>query len=331
MALKQCIGSLEKLAASESDDEEKAKLSALRDKLVFLDPSCLASAHKGEMSQFAASMRDLNDQLMPTRAHALVSLKHLINGRDEETMSNSQRLLDLLKVCLVDPESYIYLAAINTLAAMATVKPKRTIPFLTEAFLNDHRTVQERVNVGEVLIQLSKRLGEMAPYYSRDLMNCFFIGLKSNDPAIRISTLSNLGQLCSVLGFAMSSYINEALSAIKALLQTDECLEVRRASVMFLSLVVNGLDKDSLEVSCLCNGSAKSRMHRADQFNLVVGLSNHTDVSFVLSVCLCLCTHMYIAGHSRASIANLSNLEGNLFKFTGRCDATAFSSGLGTT
>lgn len=89
----------------------------------------------------------------------------------------------------------------------------------------------------------------MAPVYAPQMMHSFFIGLKSDDPVIRISSLSNMGQLCGVLRFSLQSYIMEIMSAITALLKTDPSLEVKRASTMFLTLMLSGIDKDCVMVS----------------------------------------------------------------------------------
>lgn len=54
----------------------------------------------------------------------------------------------------------MYLMAVNAFAALATVRTADTLPVLVDAFLNESRAVAERVNVGEVIVQLSKRLGK---------------------------------------------------------------------------------------------------------------------------------------------------------------------------
>ncbi|KAI1292288.1 Transport and Golgi organization protein 6 -like protein [Halotydeus destructor] len=243
-SLKQCIRSLNLLIANESDTTEKSRLMSICDQLISMEnPKYSVKS----ASRFHQAMKDLNDAIMPTRAHALVELKRLIFAKDAETLAHQNDLVALLTVCLSDSESYIYLSAINTLAALATVNVHDILPLLANAFLSDNRTVQERVNVAEVIVQLSKRLGEMAPHYADDFINCLMAGLTSHEATIRISSLSCLGQFCALLKFSLRKYIIQVMGAVTSLLKTDSVLEVKRACLMWIHLVLNGLDKTSLE------------------------------------------------------------------------------------
>ncbi len=150
-------------------------------------------------------------------------------------------------MCLSDSESYIYLSAINTLSSLAILCTDDVLPILIEELNDSQRTIEERVKVGEVLVQLSKYIGDYAHYYSPKFMNCFLIGTKSESETIRISSLSNLGQFCSVLKFALRPYIVELMLCIECLLKTDDCIEVKRASVMFLCLMLRGIDNNTIQ------------------------------------------------------------------------------------
>lgn len=116
-----------------------------------------------------------------------------------------------------------------------------------DQFVDSQRTIEERLKVGEVLVRLSKSIGDFGHHYSKQYMNCFLNGVKSPEPAIRISSLSNLGQFCSNLGFALKPFIVELLSCVEALLRTDDSLEVKRSSVMLLFLLLKGIDKSLIE------------------------------------------------------------------------------------
>lgn len=151
-------------------------------------------------------------------------------------------------MCLSDPDSYIYLSAINSLGAFAILCTDDVLPILIQEFHDETRPVQVRINIGEVLLQLSKSIGDMAHHYSHHFIHCFLTGTKSDKAEIRISSLSNLGQFCGTLRFALSAYIVELMSCVEALLKTDPCLEVKRAAVMFLHLMLNGIDKNVVNV-----------------------------------------------------------------------------------
>ena len=151
-------------------------------------------------------------------------------------------------MCLSDPESYIYLSAIKSLAALAIICTDDVLPVLIEEFHDNQRTHQERVNVGEVLVQLSKSIGDFAHHYSKQFIHCFLIGAKSPDEIIRVSSLSNLGQFCSILKFSLGNYIVEIMLCVESLIKTDPSSEVKRAAIMLLNLILNGIEIDNIEV-----------------------------------------------------------------------------------
>jgi hypothetical protein len=87
---------------------------------------------------------DLKSGEAPIRARAVVLLRHLACAVDDpapRTAAGSgrkegdygDRALDLLLDALRDPESYVYLAAIQTIAMMADERPKQMLPFLAAA------------------------------------------------------------------------------------------------------------------------------------------------------------------------------------------------------
>jgi transmembrane and coiled-coil domain-containing protein 7 len=91
----------------------------------------------------------------------------------------------------------------------------------------------------------------MAHHYSKKLIDCFLRAIQDEDVSIRVSSISNLGQLCMVLRYGLSYYIAEIVHAIQCLIQTDQEMNVRRACVMFIYMLMSGLDKNTFQVSKL--------------------------------------------------------------------------------
>lgn len=54
----------------------------------------------------------------------------------------------------------------------------------------------------------------MAPKYKALLINTFLAGTKDSDHLMRASALSNLGELCRVLGFKLGSILTEVMCII---------------------------------------------------------------------------------------------------------------------
>ena len=100
---------------------------------------------------------------IPERGYALVGLRRLVEQKDAETLANGE---DILKICylnLVHPDTYIYLAAIQVIVALALGNPQMVIPQLAERYAASS-TVEKgsselRMKLGEVLVKVSAGLG----------------------------------------------------------------------------------------------------------------------------------------------------------------------------
>ncbi|CAG2162476.1 unnamed protein product [Oppiella nova] len=247
--LKQLIPTLDVLSKSQHFDEKMRKTAIdVRNRIELYANNGTLSGSDGKLNNdFELAMNEMNDPLMPVRAHALIKLKQLIYAKDRHLLDNRSQLINALKMCLNDSESYIYLSAVNTLSTLAILCTDDVLPVLIQEFSDSDRKVEDRVKVGEVLTRLSKSIGDFGHHYSKQYMSCFLNGLKSGEPAIRISSLSNLGQFCGALRFALKPYIVELMSAVEALLNTDESMEVKRSSVHFLHLMLKGVERDTIE------------------------------------------------------------------------------------
>lgn len=226
---------------------DKTMVTKLKDDISALDYESLTHDDSADgRSDLKQAMVDLNDPLMPNRAHALIIIKQLIMARDKETIESRGHLINLLKTTLADPESYIYLSAINTLSSLAILETSDVLPVLLNAYSDENRSVQERMNTGQVLVNLSKNLNDFSSLYAKQMLECFYENLRHDDPMIRCSTLSCLGQLCSVLKFGLQPYINQMMYCLECLLQTEESMDVKRAGLMFLSLLLSGISADCI-------------------------------------------------------------------------------------
>lgn len=136
-----------------------------------------------EDTVFKQAIQDMNSNLMPERAHALITLKKLIYSKNSNIQTNKAQLITVLRVrlifdspgeilernpsqisiffqtflhqeCLQDEESYIYLSAINTLAALALVHTDEVLPILVDSFNDKHRAEMDRLKVGQVIVCL---------------------------------------------------------------------------------------------------------------------------------------------------------------------------------
>ncbi|RWS29789.1 transport and Golgi organization protein 6-like protein [Leptotrombidium deliense] len=229
-----------------SNEECVALCTNLKKKMIDLSENVREKQDKAKL-EFEEALADINDNEVHIRTHGLVVMRRLILHKNEQAMKEKQRLIIVIQALLCDQESYVYLAAIKALAALAICSTEEVLPSLFDAYRDKQRSLQERVNVGEVLLNLVKDLGGAVQKYSKLFINEFLRSMKDDEPTMRISSLSNLGQVCSLLRFAISPYIVEIFNAVKCMLETDPILEVKRASIMFIHVMLSGIDGNSIQ------------------------------------------------------------------------------------
>ncbi|XP_076476756.1 transport and golgi organization 6 isoform X2 [Bombus vancouverensis nearcticus] len=204
-------------------------------------------------NRFESVIQDLADPLLPVRAHALVVLTKLIENMDPCTISRKSILLQLFMENVKHEDSFIYLAAINGLCALATSYPEVVVRTLVQEYIDIPQrisggdiNVETRVKLGEILVKMTKSLGEMVSPYKNILINGFLCAIRDADSLMRASSLSCLAELCKVLGFRLGDDVIEVIYCLTSIVKTDKVPECRRAAVMVSTLLFRGLGKNTL-------------------------------------------------------------------------------------
>jgi len=179
---------------------------------------------------FQCALKEVQDILLPVRGHGVQMLSKLVHSKDPETIDNVPKLLMIFQQQLKSNDSYVYLRAINGLAAVAAVKPDDVIPLLCHEFIDlvsdkekspifchhdgesgdcDNTKVTIGVKVGEVLVKVARECNEMLPHYSNHFLTAIMNGVKCNDPLVQASCLSGLATVCEHLGYSLGSVQHE--------------------------------------------------------------------------------------------------------------------------
>lgn len=131
------------------------------------------------------------------------------------------------------------------MSALGDIYPDQIIPLLLEHFVNISYSETVRLKIGEALLQISKRCGEILPKYGNFInnimnkklynegnffMNAFLNATKDSSILIRSSALSNLGELCKQMHFALQPFIREIITCFTFLLKYEKEMEVRRGT-----------------------------------------------------------------------------------------------------
>lgn len=196
------------------------------------------------------------DPDVPTRAFALRGLTQLVQSQDPEAVQAQEKVFVLFLENLEHEDSFIYLSAIQGLAALADSYPQRILEKLLQDFQrgpslptsSKEHSLETRLKVGEVLMRATRAMGELAPHLGRPLLAVFLQGTKDPDQSVRTSSLSNLGELCQRLDYALGPLAQELSTCLTALIKTEKEAEVRRAAVHVIALLLRGLSDKTTQV-----------------------------------------------------------------------------------
>ncbi|NXM18138.1 TNG6 protein, partial [Ploceus nigricollis] len=194
------------------------------------------------------------DPQPPSRAAALRHLASLVTQRDPEAIRLQEKLLQVFLENVQHEDAFVYLSAIQGVALLSSEYPERILPVLLAQYecpaqgTGDTMAAVTRMKLGEVLMRVTRALGDMVFQHREPLIRAFLRGARDPDSALRASSLSNLGELCQHLGFQLGSIIQEVTCCVTAIARTDPEAEVRRAAVHVVVLLLRGLSEKVTEV-----------------------------------------------------------------------------------
>ncbi|NWZ34762.1 TNG6 protein, partial [Brachypodius atriceps] len=194
------------------------------------------------------------DPQPPSRAAALRCLASLVTQRDPEALRIQEKLLQVFLENVQHEDAFVYLSAIQGVALLSSDYPERILPILLAQYecpaqgTEDTMAAVTRMKLGEVLMRVTRALGDMVFQHREPLIRAFLRGARDPDSALRASSLSNLGELCQHLGFQLGSIIQEVTCCVTAIARTDPEAEVRRAAVHVVVVLLRGLSEKVTEV-----------------------------------------------------------------------------------
>ncbi|XP_032087061.1 transport and Golgi organization protein 6 homolog [Thamnophis elegans] len=205
------------------------------------------SAPCDPQSQLQELLSEAYSPDIPTRAAALRLLSQRVERRDPGALETREKVLEVFVENLEHKDSFVYLSAIQGLALLSDASPQDVLPLLLSQYAGAP-LAETRMKVGEALLRTTRALGDLAFQHREKLIHAFLRGVRDPDPSLRASSLSNLGELCQILGFQLGSVVHELASCLAAVVKTDHEAEVRRAGVHVVVLLLRGLSTKAVEV-----------------------------------------------------------------------------------
>ncbi|GJE84525.1 RTP1-C1 domain-containing protein [Phanerochaete sordida] len=209
------------------------------------------SAKSGESPQetYQKALKLLQDPILPVRAHGLLLLRQLVSARpsrdgtlQEPTLDRAlvPGILSILLQSLQDDDSYIFLNAVQGLAAMADGFGRDVLRGLVDAYAAGlagvggtaltQLDVDTQTRVGEALGQVIKRCGDALPGYADLLVPPLFGVVRAPHlpTALRTSALSLLAQFANTSAVAVLPYAIDLTGAMLDLLQLESVPAVQK-------------------------------------------------------------------------------------------------------
>ncbi|XP_032557122.1 transport and Golgi organization protein 6 homolog isoform X3 [Chiroxiphia lanceolata] len=218
------------------------------------DPTPAACANSLAPAGLQGLLVSAYDPQPPARAAALRHLTSLVTQQDPEALRLQEKLLQVFLENVKHEDAFVYLSAIQGVALLSSEYPEQILPILLARYecpvqgTEDAMATVTRMKLGEVLMRVTRALGDMVFQHREPLIRAFLRGARDPDGALRASSLSNLGELCQHLGFQLGSIVQEVTCCVTAIAQTDPKAEVRRAAVHVVVLLLRGLSEKVTEV-----------------------------------------------------------------------------------
>ncbi|XP_008068236.2 transport and Golgi organization protein 6 homolog [Carlito syrichta] len=216
------------------------------------EPSTTTNQTSGSITteQLQEVLLSAYDPQIPTRAAALRTLSRWIEQREAKALEMQEKLLKIFLENLEHEDTFVYLSAIQGVALLSDVYPEKILPDLLAQYDSgkDKHTPETRMKVGEVLMRIVRALGDMVSRYREPLIHTFLRGVRDPDGAHRASSLANLGELCQRLDFLLGSVVHEVTACLIAVAKTDREVQVRRAAIHVVVLLLRGLSQKATEV-----------------------------------------------------------------------------------
>ncbi|KAL9930718.1 transport and Golgi organization protein 6-like isoform 1-T9 [Glossina fuscipes fuscipes] len=176
------------------------------------------------------------------QVEGIEKLIKLVNCRDAYTVSNGHAVVAMALNTLKSPESYTFLNCVRLFTALVHVMEVEILDLLGDEYIADSSTLDYRLVVGEVILKIGRELGPLCYKYKFILLNCFMNGCRSHLSEFRLSAFSNLAQLCRILTYQVHQYFQELLHLIDYEITSGKYLPAKRAAVLVLSDLLEGMD-----------------------------------------------------------------------------------------
>ncbi|KAM3159565.1 RNA polymerase II assembly factor RTP1 [Lachancea thermotolerans] len=198
------------------------------------------------------AMANVNDALVPVRAHGLYELRQLIERRSPVIDLNY--VLEVHARQLRDKEPFVYLNAIKGLTSLCEIEPERTLNYLLNLFRNrgSKNSLDDTLKVGEVLLNYITLQNELFGGESAGTLVAICLEKiqqhENLDNRLRMSAMSILGICLQTNPRGVRAQIPDILDCAFNILKLENGTQssssnlVRRSAIHLLHSLVSSSD-----------------------------------------------------------------------------------------
>lgn len=230
-------------------ERTKDSIMALSERIKELQSQESSPADETEIQKriFKRAIVSLNDPLVPIRAHGLYLLRQLIEQRS--SILTLDFVINLHLVQLKDLEPFVYLNVIKGLMSLIEWDTKQVLPKLTDLYVQEDTDLDERLKIGEVLLNFIQTSNELFGGDSAQLITEASLLIisrnkeKDSDDRIRMSAMSLMGVCCKTNPLGIVNHISAALDCSFGILQLEtgkDSAIMRRAAVVLIHDLILG-------------------------------------------------------------------------------------------
>ncbi|CAG8567531.1 1282_t:CDS:10 [Funneliformis mosseae] len=185
------------------------------------------------LKKYQEAMDALQDEILPIKARGILMLKEMILEKDPlmDKVVNLNRVLDIFIQMVQDEESFIYLNAVKGLSSLTDVHGEKIMRKLMVIYSNDKQNIDNRLRIGEAILQTIRRCGEaLGKYIAIILPPLLNVLNKDQNVDLRVSALSIIGFACETSPLALTTWFRDVVDWTLNILDIQKEVEVRRAS-----------------------------------------------------------------------------------------------------
>ncbi|KAF7724463.1 transmembrane and coiled-coil domains-containing protein 7 [Apophysomyces ossiformis] len=208
------------------------------------------SKEEASKARYRDAMKNLQDDLLPVRAHGIGILKEMVLEKDPLVSSGEglNTVLDLLIHLVQDEDSFIYLNAIKGLSALTDVHGNLIIIKLGDIYSDENEKLDNRLRIGEALLQTVQRCGDALSKYVNALIKPLetVLARRTVNKHLRVSALSIMSMACQTCPVALTGLLEELTTWVLNILEFEKAPEIRRAATVLILSLFRGMASETL-------------------------------------------------------------------------------------